>query len=186
MSHWLGVVFLVPITQPLTRTNKPTATNMLAPTLALEPTNTPRPTNSLYPTITPMSIKPAAEIALRLIKDGLAKADAKVFEQLAYDQIAYGLYRTEATRYYTRKQFLQEVERRLQSYPECAAYTYVSDTTQLFVFTANWDPPWDIGDVGSSHDLVFELQPSNSDEYRLIGAYPNTAQSEDTGEKPCP
>ena len=119
------------------------------------------------------------------IKDGLAKADAKVFEQLAYDQIAYGLYRSEISRYYTKEQFVDEVERRLQSHPKCAAYTYIPGAiTQFYVFTTNWDPPWDLGDVGSSHDLVLDLQPANSNEFRLIGAYLNDLQ--DTGEKPCP
>jgi hypothetical protein len=170
----------------LPNTPRSTSTQTLTPFPIAQPKPEYSPTidipkhgRTLLPTSTEASIDPAIVAAqVKSISDALSQGEISVFRDLANEKVGFGLYKSEIWDYYSKSEFLEEINIRIANHPLCLNYEYYtySFTSELinvglYVFTNSWDPEWDLGGLRQSDTVVFDLVSHDGLNFVLTGAY---------------
>jgi dipeptidyl aminopeptidase/acylaminoacyl peptidase len=125
------------------------------------------------------------------IEQALEIGDLSFFDRMTPEQVYYGLQGSEYFGSFSRSQFLAEVEARIGNRPMCTTYSYnIGEASVVWIFTTNWNPPWDFGGKAYSENLVFLFSDEGDKEKGLflygIAVNPTPDLFYGHGDYPCP
>lgn len=122
---------------------------------------------------------------------GLKSKDISIFDKIISEEtLSYGsgMAAPGGRDEITKNEFLNELEERLPSNPNCVGYTINPDRDYIMIWTQGWSPKWDLLGVPSSDVLTFGFSLKDNKIYTTAYFTPDPAilNSPSVKSFPCP